>query len=98
MADRKVQEGAVRARRRGRPIALYLIALVLAILVPALAVALVLLNSTHDAQQRVLAALTNTTVQAIGQSVDREINGMATTPARTLDQPSLGGRRSGRFP
>ena len=79
MADRNVQEGAVRARRRGRPIALYLIALVLAILVPALAVALVLLNSTHDAQQRVLAALTNTTVQAIGQSVDREINGMATT-------------------
>ena len=79
MADRNVQEGAVRARRRGRPIALYLIALVLAILVPALAVALVLLNSTHDAQQRVLAALTNTTVQAMGQSVDREINGMATT-------------------
>ncbi len=79
MADRNVQEGAAEARRRGWPIAVYLIALVLAILIPALAVALVLLNSTHDAQQRVLAALTNTTVQAMGQSVDREINGMATT-------------------
>ncbi|MHA6299665.1 sensor histidine kinase [Devosia sp. CAU 1758] len=51
----------------------------LAILIPALAVALVLLNSTNDAQQSVLAALTNTTVQAMGQSVDREITGMATT-------------------
>jgi len=79
MADRKVQWRADRAQQRGLPIALYLIALVLAILIPALAVALVLLNSTHDAQQKVLAALTNTTVQAMGQSVDREINGMATT-------------------
>src|SRR5690606_8592354 len=66
-------------QRRGRPIALYLIALVLVILIPAMAVALVLLNSINDAQQSVVAALTNTTVQAMGQSVDREIAGMATT-------------------
>lgn len=79
MTDRMVQRGTVAATQRGRPIAVYLIALVLAILVPALAVALVLLNSFNDSQQRVLAALTNATVQAMGQSVDREISGMATT-------------------
>jgi two-component sensor histidine kinase len=79
MADTDAPEGVGAPRRRGRPIAIYLIALVLAILVPALAVALVLLNSANHAQQNVLAALTNTTVQAMGHSVDREIAGMATT-------------------
>ena len=79
MADTNVPIGTVAPQRRGRPIAIYLIALVLAILVPAFAVSLVLLNSTNDSQQEVLAALTNTTVQAIGHSVDREIAGMATT-------------------
>lgn len=61
------------------PVALYLFALVLVILIPALAVALVLLNRSNDAQQDVVRALTNATVQAIGQSVDRDISGMATT-------------------
>jgi two-component sensor histidine kinase len=79
MAETDDPKGAAAAQRRGRPIAIYLIALVLAILVPALAVALVLLNSNNHAQQNVLAALTNTTVQAMGHSVDREIAGMATT-------------------
>mgnify|MGYP001186295077 CR=1 FL=1 len=63
----------------GRPIAFYLIALVLAILLPALVVALVLINRTNDAQQDVLAALTNATVQAMSQAIDREITGMTTT-------------------
>jgi len=66
-------------QRRGRAIAIYLIALVLAILLPALAAARVLMNRTNDAQQDVLAALTNATVQAMGHSIDREITGMATT-------------------
>lgn len=79
MADFDVAERTAVPQRRGRPIAIYLIALVLAILLPALAVALVLLNRTNDAQQDVLAALTNATVQAMGQSIDREITGMATT-------------------
>jgi len=64
---------------RPQPVALYLFALVLAILIPAMAVAVVLLNRSNDAQQAVLRALTNTTVQAMGHSVDREIAGMATT-------------------
>jgi hypothetical protein len=64
---------------RARPVAFYLFALVLVILVPAFAVSLVLLNRTNDAQQEVLQALTNATVQAMGHSVDREIAGMATT-------------------
>ncbi|MCP8886541.1 sensor histidine kinase [Devosia ureilytica] len=79
MADTDVPNGTASPQVRGRPIAAYLIALVLAILVPALAVALVLLHSTNDSQQKVLAALTNTTVQAMGQTIDREITGMATT-------------------
>ena len=79
MADSDVPKGVPASRRRGRAIAIYLIALVLAILLPALLAALVLLNRTNDAQQEVLVALTNATVQAIGQSIDREITGMTTT-------------------
>jgi two-component sensor histidine kinase len=79
MADNDVPNGAPAPQRGGRAIAIYLVALVLAILIPALAVALVLLNRTNDAQQDVLSALTNATVQAMGQSIDREITGMTTT-------------------
>lgn len=80
MADAEVRDdGTGSVNGRSRPVAFYLIALVLAILIPAFAVSLVLLNRTNDAQQDVLHALTNATVQAMGQSVDREISGMATT-------------------
>lgn len=80
MADNDVRREEKRPRRaRSRPVAFYLVALVLTILIPAFAVALVLLNRTNDAQQDVLHALTNATVQAMGHSVDREIAGMATT-------------------
>lgn len=79
MVESDVPKGAPAPLRRGRPIAVYLIALELVILIPALIAALVLLNSTNESQQKVLAALTNTTVQAMGHSVDREIAGMATT-------------------
>lgn len=79
MADEVRAEGAVSDTAHSRPIAFYLVALVLAILIPALAVALVLLNRSNAAQQDVLRALTNATVQAMGHSVDREIAGMATT-------------------
>ncbi|RYE58781.1 MAG: histidine kinase, partial [Hyphomicrobiales bacterium] len=65
--------------RRSYPVARYLFALVLVILVPALIVTLVLLNRTNDAQEEVVEALTNATVQAMGQTVDREIAGMITT-------------------
>jgi two-component sensor histidine kinase len=80
MADDSVRSiGGKSEPVRTRPVAFYLFALVLAILVPAFAVSLVLLNRTNDAQQEVLQALTNATVQAMGHSVDREIAGMATT-------------------
>lgn len=75
--------------RRPLPVALYLLALVLVILLPALIVALVLLNSTNDAQESVVEALTNATVQAMGQSVDREISGMATTLRVLSSDPAL---------
>ncbi len=65
--------------RRARPVAHYLFALILVILLPAFAVALILLMRTNDAQDQVVRALTNATVQAMGHSVDREIAGMGTT-------------------
>ncbi len=95
MADDAVRKQSIRAgRARTRPVALYLFALVLAILVPAFAVSLVLLNRTNDAQQDVLHALTNATVQAMGHSVDREVAGMITT-LRVLS--TSGFLRSGNF-
>lgn len=79
--DRVADRGQAKSvtSRRPQPVALYLFALMLVILLPALIVALVLLNSTNDAQEKVVEALTNATVQAMGQSVDREISGMITT-------------------
>jgi two-component sensor histidine kinase len=80
MTDRTVRkDDAGGEKTHSRPIAFYLVALVLAILIPALAVALVLLNRSNAAQQDVLRTLTNATVQAMGHSVDREVAGMATT-------------------
>ena len=64
---------------RSQPIAVYLFALVLVILIPALIVSLVLLNRNNRAQEDVVRALTNATVQAMGQSVEREIASMITT-------------------
>ncbi|WEJ33316.1 sensor histidine kinase [Devosia sp. SD17-2] len=68
-----------RINRRARPVALYLVALVLVIIIPALVVTLVLIKRTNDAQESVVQALTSATVQAMGQAVEREISGMITT-------------------
>jgi len=66
-------------RQRSRSVAFYLFALVLVILLPALVVSLVLLQRNNQAQEDVVRSLTNATVQAIVQSIDREISGMVTT-------------------
>ena len=68
-----------RSWARSQSVVVYLFALVLVILIPALVVSLVLLNRNNRAQEDVVRALTNATVQAIGQSVEREIEGMVTT-------------------
>lgn len=83
--------------RRPQPVALYLFALVLVILIPALIVALVLLNSTNDAQEEVVEALTNATVQAMGQAVDREVAGMITTLRVLSSDQSLQGGQLDEF-
>lgn len=73
---------APRERRRwsrSQPVAFYLFALVLVILLPALVVSLVLLSRNNRVQEDVVRSLTNATVQAMGQSVEREIAGMVTT-------------------
>ncbi|KRA47797.1 hypothetical protein ASD80_03110 [Devosia sp. Root635] len=58
---------------------LYLVALMLVILIPALAVSLVLLNRNNDAQEQTIRALTTATVEAMTQAVDNEVGGMLTT-------------------
>ena len=81
-ATRNNTDQPLRERRswtRSQPVAVYLFALVLVILIPALVVSLVLLNRNNRAQEDVVRGLTNATVQAIGQSVEREIAGMVTT-------------------
>lgn len=79
------------------PVAQYLFALILVILLPAMAVSLVLLNGTNDAQQKVVEALTNATVQAMGQSVDREIAGMTTTLRLLSSAPNLAEEKLEQF-
>lgn len=83
--------------RRPKSVALYLFALVLVILLPALIVALVLLNSTNDAQEEVVESLTNATVQAMGQAVDREVSGMVTTLRVLSSDPALEAGRLEEF-
>ncbi len=68
-----------RSWARSQSVVVYLFALVLVILIPALVVSLVLLNRNNRAQEDIVQALTNATVQAMGQSVEREIEGMITT-------------------
>lgn len=79
-ADKAGQPGQQRRSwARSQPVAVYLFALILVILVPALVVSLVLLNGNNRAQDEVVRGLTNATVQAMGQSVEREVAGMITT-------------------
>lgn len=66
-------------RRRPWPVVLYLVALMLVILIPALVVSLVLLNRNNDAQEQTIRALTTATVEAMAQAVDNEVGGMLTT-------------------
>jgi len=87
--DRLNEPAKPQRARHPRPVAQYLFALVLVILVPALIVTIVLLNRTNDAQEGVVQTLTNATVQAMGQSVDREISGMITTLRVISSDPSL---------
>ena len=81
--------GERRSRARSQSVIVYLFALVLVILIPALVVSLVLLNRNNRAQEDVVRALTNATVQAIGQSVEREVAGMLTTLRVLSTSPTL---------
>ena len=94
--DSSAKAVPARSRRswtRSQPVALYLFALVLVILLPALVVSLVLLNRNNQAQEEVVRGLTNATVQAIGQSVEREVAGMVTTLRVLSSAESLVGGR-----
>ena len=65
--------------RKSRPIVVYLIVLALVALVPVLAFSVVLLQLNNRAQEDVVKSLALATTWAIGQSVDREVQGMTTT-------------------
>ncbi|MFP9135622.1 sensor histidine kinase [Devosia sp. XGJD_8] len=82
---------------RSKPIFFYLFALVLVILLPALVLALVLLNHNNRAQEEVVRGLTTATVQAIGHSVDREVAGMVTTLRVLSTSPELSGHQYAEF-
>lgn len=68
-----------RSWMRSRPILVYLFLLAVVVAVPALIATTLLLQRINQAQQTVVRNLTDATVQAIGQSVDRELSGMVTT-------------------
>lgn len=98
--DSKADAVPARTRRswtRSQPVAVYLFALALVILIPALVVSLVLLNQNNRAQEEVVRGLTNATVQAMGQSVEREIAGMVTTLRVLSTGESLVGGRFEEF-
>lgn len=68
-----------RSWTRSRPVLLYLILLITVVLIPALVVSTALIARNNQAQQDVVRSLTGTTVQAIGQTVERELSSMVTT-------------------
>ncbi|MDB5563009.1 MAG: chemotaxis protein methyltransferase CheR [Hyphomicrobiales bacterium] len=78
------------APRRSRSIAVYLLVLALVAFVPVMAFAAVLLQQNNQAQQEVVETLTAATTQAIGQAVDRQIEGMTTTLKFLASSPSMG--------
>ena len=79
MAQPEVVPTPAKSAPSGQPVAFYLFALVLVILLPALIVSLVLLQRNNQAQEEVVRSLTNATVQAMVQTVDREVASMITT-------------------
>ncbi|QDZ12254.1 sensor histidine kinase [Devosia ginsengisoli] len=90
----RVDRTAPALGRRPWPVVLYLVALMLVILIPALVVSLVLLNRNNDAQEQTIRALTTATVEAMAQAVDNEVGGMLTT-LRVLSTSEL--LRNGRL-
>lgn len=72
-------ESAPRGTRRSRPIVYYLVVLALVAFVPAMAFAAVLLERNNEAQQEIVQTLILATTDAVGQTVDRQIEGTITT-------------------
>jgi two-component sensor histidine kinase len=81
--------------RRPRSIGFYLFILGLVALIPGFIFSAVLLGRNNEAQQAMVQSLMQTATQAIATSVDRQLEGMATTlrvlaTARSLDTNQLG--------
>ena len=77
------------ARRRPRPIALYLFLLALVALVPAFVFSAILLQRNNEAQERVVETLITGSARSIVQAVEREINANITTLRVLATTPSL---------
>lgn len=75
---------------RSRPIAFFLFVLAFVAFVPLMAFSVILLQRNNVAQQEVVETLTVATAEAIGQAVDRQIEGMITTLRVLASTPDLG--------
>lgn len=72
-------ESAPRGVRRSRPIVFYLVVLALVAFVPVMAFSAILLERNNEAQQEIVQTLILATTDAVGQTVDRQIEGTITT-------------------
>lgn len=75
--------------RRSRSIGFFLTLLAIVAFVPLLTFAVVLLQRNNAAQQEVVETLIGATTEAIGQSVDRQVEGMITTLKVLASTPGL---------
>ncbi|HVY56519.1 MAG TPA: sensor histidine kinase [Xanthobacteraceae bacterium] len=62
-----------------KPIALFLMLLVLITILPALGFSVVLLQRNNEAQQQVVSTLASATAASLSEAVDREVSGMLTS-------------------
>ncbi|QRM53848.1 sensor histidine kinase [Sinorhizobium sp. BG8] len=62
-----------------RPIAFYMVCLILVVVVPAFLFAIIVVERTNEAQERILESLLRTSTGAVNRVVEREVSGMVST-------------------
>ena len=62
-----------------RPVAFYLVCLILVVVIPAFLFSIVVLKRTNEAQERIFESLLRTSTGAVNRAVEREISGMFST-------------------
>ena len=72
-----------------RPVAFYLVCLILVAVIPAFLFSIVVLKRTNEAQERIFESLLRTSTSAVNRAVEREISGMFSTLAFLSTSESL---------